>query len=53
MSDRELLALILGSGVRGANVKQVAAMLLRKFGEDSLTAYDAAQDTRDYPNCEQ
>jgi DNA repair protein RadC len=38
MSDRDLLALILGSGVRDANVKQVAATLLRKFGEDLLTA---------------
>jgi hypothetical protein len=30
MSERDLLALILGSGVSGANVKQVAATLLRK-----------------------
>lgn len=42
MSDRELLALILGSGVRDANVKRVAATLLRTFGEELLTADAAA-----------
>lgn len=38
MSDRDLLALILGSGVSGSNVKKVATSLIRKFGEDLLTA---------------
>jgi DNA repair protein RadC len=38
----EKRALILGSGVRDANVKQVAAALLRKFGEELLTADAAA-----------
>ena len=41
MSERDLLAIILGSGVSGSNVKQVATTLIRKFGEDLLTA-DAA-----------
>ncbi len=38
MSERDLLAVILGSGVSGSNVKQVATTLIRKFGEDMLTA---------------
>lgn len=37
MSERDLLALVLGSGVSGGNVKQVATALLRKFGNDLLT----------------
>jgi hypothetical protein len=35
MSERDLLALVLGNGVSGGNVKQVATALLRKFGIDS------------------
>jgi len=42
MSERDLLAVILGSGVSGSNVKQVAWTLIRKFGEDLLTADAAA-----------
>ena len=42
MSERDLLAVILGSGVSGSNVKQVATTLIRKFGEDLLTADAAA-----------
>lgn len=42
MSERDLLAVILGSGVSGSNVKQVASTLIRKFGEDLLTADAAA-----------
>jgi len=38
MSDRDLLAMMLGSGVSGSNVKRVASSLIRKFGEDLLTA---------------
>jgi DNA repair protein RadC len=38
MSERDLLAVILGSGVSGSNVKQIATTLIRKFGEDLLTA---------------
>jgi len=36
MNERDLLALVLGSGVVGANVKEVAATALRKFGEKLL-----------------
>ena len=32
LSDIELLATFLGSGVRGANVKQIASELLGRFG---------------------
>ena len=42
LSDRDLLAIILGSGVAGNNVKKVATTLIRKFGEDLLTV--PAQD---------
>lgn len=38
MSDRDLLAIILGSGVAGTNVKQVATTVIRRFGENLLTA---------------
>ena len=38
MSDRDLLAIMLGSGVNGSNVKRVASSLIRKFGEHLLTA---------------
>jgi len=37
LSDRDLLAIVLGSGVFGANVKKVAGSLIRKFGEELLT----------------
>ena len=37
MSDRDLLAIILGSGVAGNNVKKVATGLIRKFGDELLT----------------
>jgi len=42
LSDRDLLAIILGSGVVGSNVKQVATTLIRKFGNALLTADAAA-----------
>lgn len=38
MSDRDLLALFLGSGIAGTNVKQVAANVIRRFGGNLLTA---------------
>lgn len=38
MSDKEILAVFLGSGVSGNNVKRIAGNLIRKFGENLLTA---------------
>lgn len=36
LSNTELLAILLGSGTRGANVLQVAERLLKKYGGDKL-----------------
>ena len=38
MSERDLLAVVLGSGVAGSNVKKIATKLIKKFGDNLLTA---------------
>lgn len=37
LSKSELLAILLGSGIKGKNVKQLSEQIIRKFGEKFLT----------------
>lgn len=38
LSDSELLAILLGSGIKGTNVKVLSQKILRKFGDNFLNA---------------
>jgi len=38
LSDSELLAILLGSGIKGTNVKVLAQKILKKFGDNFLNA---------------
>ena len=38
LTDGELLAILLGSGIKGTNVKVLAQKILRKFGNNLLNA---------------
>src|SRR3990172_1142402 len=38
LTDSELLAILLGSGIKGTNVKMLAQKILRKFGNNLLNA---------------
>jgi DNA repair protein RadC len=37
LSKSELLAILLGSGIKGKNVKQLSEQIIRKFGSKFLT----------------
>src|SRR3989338_1225085 len=38
LTDSELLAILLGSGIKGTNVKALAQKILKKFGDNLLNA---------------
>jgi len=38
LNDSELLAILLGSGIKGTNVKVLAQKILKKFGDNFLNA---------------
>jgi len=38
LTDSELLAILLGSGIKGANVKVLSQKILKKFGDNFLNA---------------
>ena len=38
LTDSELLAILLGSGIKGVNVKVLSQKILKKFGDNFLNA---------------
>lgn len=40
LSKSELLAILLGSGIKGKNVKQLSEQIIRKFGSKFLDIID-------------